>query len=97
MACFRGGVVGGTSAVARLALARCANPRVGEAFEIALGWTTLAARDLLAEADADAAALEAGDLALAHEHVACIVGRDTAGLDARHTSRVRPQYGTSGS
>jgi adenosylcobinamide-phosphate synthase len=50
-------------------------------FEILLAWAALATRDLLSEAGAVIAAVEAHDLPLARGRVARIVGRDTAELD----------------
>ena len=70
-----------------LALARRMHPRAGIALEITLAWTTLAARDLLAEASAVVAALDANDLSLARERVARIAGRDTALLDTGEIAR----------
>ena len=91
---FAGGVlclalVGGTyaSAARALALARRKDARLGFALEIVIGWTTLAARDLLAEAYAVLAALEANDLPRARRQLARIVGRDTAALDVSEIAR----------
>lgn len=82
-------LVAGTYALcaALLARARKADARLGAALEILLAWTTLAARDLLSEASAVIAALDAGDLNLARTRVARIVGRDTAHLDAAEIAR----------
>jgi adenosylcobinamide-phosphate synthase len=60
---------------------------LGDAAEILLGWTCLAARDLEQEATAVTGALQRGDLPLARQRLARIVGRDTAGLDAQEISR----------
>lgn len=79
------GTYGG--AVLLRTLARRIDERAGDAVEIALGWTALAARDLLAEAGPVAAALEARELALARTRVARIVGRETAELDASEVAR----------
>ncbi len=75
-------LVGGSYAISTVALARARrwDARFGVALEIGLAWTTLAARDLLAEAHAVSAALEADDVARARTCVARIVGRDTAEL-----------------
>jgi adenosylcobinamide-phosphate synthase len=82
-------LVGGTYALSAAALARArrTDARCGFALEVALAWTTLAARDLLAEARAVIAALEAGDLPRARTRVARIVGRDTARLDSAEIAR----------
>jgi len=61
--------------------------RLGSAYELVLAWTTLATRDLLAEARAVAAALEAGDLELARRRLGRIVGRDTVLLDESEIAR----------
>ena len=55
--------------------------------EIALGWTCLAARSLRQEAMAVTNALESGDIVLARQRLARIVGRDTQQLDAHEISR----------
>jgi adenosylcobinamide-phosphate synthase len=82
-------LVAGTYALSGtlLARARRADARIGSALEIALAWTTLAARDLLTEASAVIAALDADDLVLARTRMARIVGRDTARLDSRELAR----------
>lgn len=82
-------VVGGTYCAARTAIAGAyrIDRRLGFTLEAALGWTTLAARDLLAEATAVIARLECGDLAGARVRVARIVGRDTAHLDEAEVAR----------
>ena len=82
-------LVGGTYALSATLLrrARKADARIGTALEIVLAWTTLAARDLSAEASAVIAALEADDLVLARTRVARIVGRDTAQLDSSEITR----------
>ena len=59
----------------------------GEAAELLLAWTCLAARNLEQEATTVVDALEAGDLPLARQRLARIVGRDTAHLDASEISR----------
>ncbi len=81
--------VGGTYAIAAVGLARARriDARFGVACEIGLAWTTLAARDLLAEAHAVIAALESCDLPRARTRVARIVGRDTAQLAPADISR----------
>ena len=60
---------------------------LGDATELLLGWTCLAARNLEAEATAVTDALECGDIVLARKRLARIVGRDTAQLDAQEISR----------
>ena len=60
---------------------------LGDATELLLGWTCLAARNLEAEATAVTDALECGDSVLARKRLARIVGRDTAQLDAQEISR----------
>jgi len=82
-------IVGGTYAVARstLRIAGRLDTRVAVALEIALAWTTLAARDLLGESAQVAAALEGADLALARARLARIVGRDTLALDTSDVAR----------
>jgi len=60
---------------------------LGSVTEIALGWTSLAARSLEDEASLVLAALEAGDVSRARRRLARIVGRDTHGLDALEISR----------
>jgi len=84
-----GAIVGGTyaAAAAALALVRRADVHAANALEIALAWTSLATRDLLAEANAVVSALDADDLERARERVARIVGRDTAELDASEVAR----------
>ena len=91
---FAGGVltlavVASSYALPRVALGLVArvDRRAALALGIALAWTTLAARDLLAESAAVIAALEAGDLPRARARVARIVGRDTAHLDASEIAR----------
>jgi len=60
---------------------------LGDATELLLGWTCLAARNLEAEATAVTDALECGEIVLARKRLARIVGRDTAQLDAQEISR----------
>ena len=57
------------------------HPQVGLAGEIILAWYCLAARSLHWESGLVAAALDAGDLAAARQHLSQIVGRDTDQLD----------------
>lgn len=84
-----GAIVGCTYAAsaATLTLVRRRNIILAGLLEAVLGWTSLAARDLLAEANAVAIALEARDLGRARERVARIVGRDTADLGASEVAR----------
>jgi adenosylcobinamide-phosphate synthase len=55
--------------------------------ETLLAWTCLASRSLHDESMAVIAALEAGDIVLARQRLARIVGRDTQDLDANEISR----------
>jgi adenosylcobinamide-phosphate synthase len=55
--------------------------------ETLLAWTCLAARSLHDEASAVVASLEAGDIVLARQRLARIVGRDTHKLDAYEINR----------
>ncbi len=63
------------------------NNRLGKAIEIVLAWTTLALRNLLEEANTVIVAAAEGNLALARQRLARIVGRDTAGLDEQEIAR----------
>ena len=65
---------------------RCSNS-LGDATELLLGWTCLAARNLEQEATAVTHALERNDLPLARTRLARIVGRDTGNLNAQEISR----------
>jgi len=72
------------------AIIRCANhysSPVGDAVEIVLAWTCLAARNLEQEATAVIHALDRNDQPLARRRLSRIVGRDTATLDAEEISR----------
>jgi adenosylcobinamide-phosphate synthase len=72
------------------ALIRCANRHfnsVGNAVELVLAWTCLAARNLEQEAIAVIDALDHNDLPLARRRLSRIVGRDTETLDAQEISR----------
>jgi adenosylcobinamide-phosphate synthase len=82
-------LVGGTYVWSTIILARARerDARFGAALEIGLGWTTIAARDLLADAHAVIAALVEGDVPRARIRVARIVGRDTARLDEGEIAR----------
>jgi adenosylcobinamide-phosphate synthase len=75
------GVVGFSWLVARWAR------RGGIAGEVLLGWTCLAARNLIDESVAVVRALEQQDLPLARLRVARIVGRDTAALSKSQVAR----------
>ena len=55
--------------------------------ETLLAWTCLASRSLHDEASAVVTSLEAGDIALARQRLARIVGRDTQKLDAYEINR----------
>jgi adenosylcobinamide-phosphate synthase len=59
----------------------------GAITETVLAWTCLASRNLHDEASAVIVALEAGNLSLARERLARIVGRDTQHLDVQEISR----------
>lgn len=74
-----------TAAIIRRAN-QCSRP-LGEATELLLGWTCIAARNLEQEATAVTDALNRGDLPLARNRLTRIVGRDTAQLDAEEISR----------
>jgi adenosylcobinamide-phosphate synthase len=82
-------LVGGTYVAARAALVSAfrIDKRLGLMVEAVLGWTTLAARDLMVEASAVTARLEYGDVRGAQRRVARIVGRDTAQLDVPEIAR----------
>lgn len=60
---------------------------LGDATELSLAWTCLAARNLEQEASNVTNALRLGDLPLARIRLSRIVGRDTAYLGAREISR----------
>jgi len=60
---------------------------LGSVVELLLAWTCLAARNLEQEASAVTDALQTGNLPLARERLARIVGRDTATLDRDGISR----------
>jgi adenosylcobinamide-phosphate synthase len=60
---------------------------LGDATELSLAWTCLAARNLEQEASNVTDALRSGDLPLARIRLSRIVGRDTANLDAQEISR----------
>jgi adenosylcobinamide-phosphate synthase len=60
---------------------------LGDAIELFLGWTCLAARNLKQEAGSVTNALSDGKLPLARSRLARIVGRDTAELDSSEISR----------
>lgn len=59
----------------------------GEASEILLAWTTIAARNLLDETGSVTDAIESGEIEIARRHLARIVGRDTANLDESEIAR----------
>ncbi len=63
------------------------HPLAYDAMAIVLLYTSFAARDLARHASAVHVALKDGDLVLARQRVAMIVGRDTAGLDGAGVSR----------
>ncbi|MGO4213787.1 adenosylcobinamide-phosphate synthase CbiB [Terriglobus sp. 2YAB30_2] len=82
-------VVGSTYwiAAALPRIARRRSRRLGNAVELLLGWTCLAARNLEQEAKAVTRALDADDLPLARMRLSRIVGRDTEHLSAEEISR----------
>jgi adenosylcobinamide-phosphate synthase len=63
------------------------NRRLGIAAETMLAWTCLASRSLHDEASAVVEALEIGELVIARQRLARIVGRDTQELDEQEISR----------
>jgi len=67
--------------------ARKYSPFLGDATELSLAWTCLAARNLEQEASNVTEALRSGDLPLARSLLSRIVGRDTAYLHAQEISR----------
>lgn len=60
---------------------------LGFVTETLLAWTSLASRNLHDEASTVVAALESGDITLARQQLARIVGRDTQHLDAQEINR----------
>jgi adenosylcobinamide-phosphate synthase len=82
-------ITGGAFVAAYVSLqfARRKSRNFGRAIEILLGWTTLAVRNLLDEAEAVILAVESGKLVLARKRLARIVGRDTESLDEREIAR----------
>ncbi len=60
---------------------------LGFVTETLLAWTCLASRSLHDEASAVVASLDAGDIVLARQRLARIVGRDTQHLDAHEINR----------
>jgi adenosylcobinamide-phosphate synthase len=76
--------MGTTKAIARMRRRGRASGFVTEAL---LAWTCLASRSLHDEASAVLAPLEAGDIVLARQRLARIVGRDTQHLDAHEIGR----------
>jgi adenosylcobinamide-phosphate synthase len=82
-------LVGTSYSLTRLVIRQsCQHSKVlGWIIEIALGWTSLAGRSLRLEALAVTNALESGDIVLARQRLARIVGRDTQHLDIREISR----------
>ncbi len=80
----------GSSYWATEAVIRCAHRSSalwGDAAELLLAWTCLAARNLEQEATTVTNALQAGNLPLARRRLARIVGRDTENLDSHGASR----------
>jgi adenosylcobinamide-phosphate synthase len=81
--------VAGAYSLTRLILdqTRRLHPRFGDAVEVLLASTCLAARNLDDEARQVLRALMAGDLALARQRLSRIVGRDTQTLDTHGIAR----------
>jgi adenosylcobinamide-phosphate synthase len=75
------------AAYASLQFANRKSRNVGLATEIFLGWTTLALRNLLDEAETVICAVESGNLVLARQRLARIVGRDTEDLEEHEITR----------
>jgi adenosylcobinamide-phosphate synthase len=67
--------------------AQLLSPQLGNAVELLLAWTCLAAANLQHEAETVEEALVAGNLPLARRRLSRIVGRDTGSLDASDVSR----------
>lgn len=63
------------------------HPGLGKAGQVLLGWTAIALRNLLEEAEAVISAAEARDLPLARQRLSRIVGRETAHLDQAEVAR----------
>lgn len=82
-------VVGGTAGLAwgAIALAGRAHPLAADLLGVLLIYTAIAARDLVDHSQAVFQALAAGDLPLARQKVAMIVGRDTENLDEAGVTR----------
>ena len=82
-------IVAATYTVAQQAIkrARLFSPQLGNAMELLLGWTCLAAQNLRQETARVQEALDLGDLPHARRRLARIVGRDTATVDASEISR----------
>lgn len=70
-----------------LQAARKFDSSFGEATEIVLAWTTIAARNLLDETGFVLDALDAGDIENARRRLAMIVGRDTENLSESEIAR----------
>ncbi len=70
-----------------LQAARKFDSSFGDATEIYLAWTTIAARNLLDETGAVLDELEKGDIERSRRRLAMIVGRDTGKLDEREIAR----------
>jgi adenosylcobinamide-phosphate synthase len=83
------GIVGSTAISTSVFLReiRKSNDVLADVFESALGWTTIAIRDLLVESGDVRTALEAHDLPRARAQVARIVGRDTHDLSESEVAR----------
>ncbi len=82
-------LAGGTFAMTKVVLHRTkqSSRMAAYALESILGWTTLALRSLLREAEAVLDALDADDLPLARKRLSRIVGRDTVHLNAHEIAR----------
>jgi len=82
-AALTGAIVTGSYYATRtcIRIAARRSPVLGDAVELLLAWTCLAARNLEQEAAAVVRALDANDIGLARQRLARIVGRDTHALD----------------
>jgi adenosylcobinamide-phosphate synthase len=82
-------VVAASYSIATTAIrqAYCHSETLGRSVEILLGWTCLASRSLQREAEAVMNALASGNIRLARQRLARIVGRDTQLLDASEVRR----------
>lgn len=82
---------------AAIRLTRRSSISIGNATELVLAWTCLAARNLEQEAAAVTDTLQRGDLPLARKRLSRIVGRDTEDLDEQEISRAVIETGAESS